>query len=158
MPPIQLRLDLALDGNHRPRIAFYQEAELDGEGSRLFYLWCNADCLNADNWQHLDLGRGYGIGQEPDLALNTGGHPRIAYANDEQGNVGYAWCNEACDTASAAWQNEILEDGDLLYNDWPIAYPTHCDGGIWATLTPTLVLSPAGSPLLAYDAAYWARC
>ena len=62
--------DLDIDPAGRPRIAFYQEALLNDQGKRLFYLWCNGTCLDAASWQQVDLGLGSFNGQEPDLELD----------------------------------------------------------------------------------------
>lgn len=150
--------DLALDANNRPRIAFYQEALLDGEGNKLFYLWCDDNCLDATNWQQRDLGLPSLDGQEPALELDSAGRPRIAYADYDQGGVSLLWCNDGCETATAQWQNKSLEDRTQLYQAWPVAYPPNCDGGIWDGNTPTLVLTGSGDPQVAYDGTYHARC
>jgi hypothetical protein len=70
-----LSWDLALDANDRPRVAHYPAALPDGQGEQLYYKWCNSDCLNAANWSQFTLGLGLRNGQEPDLALDSGGRP-----------------------------------------------------------------------------------
>jgi len=150
--------DLALDANGRPRIAFYQEGLGEGQGNKLYYLWCDDACLDAANWQSRDLGLSTMDGQEPDLALDNAGRPRIAYAHYEQGGVGLLWCNVACETTNAQWQHKVLEDRTQLYQAWPVAYPPHCDGGIWDGHTPKLVLTGNGDPQVAFDGTYHARC
>ncbi|MCB0127505.1 MAG: hypothetical protein KDE58_34815, partial [Caldilineaceae bacterium] len=150
--------DLELDGNNRPRIAFYQEGLLEGQGNKLYYLWCDNDCLDATNWQHRDLGLPAMNGQEPDLELDSAGRPRIAYADYDQGGVGLLWCNTDCETTNAQWQKQQIEDRAQLYQAWPVAYPPHCDGGIWDGNTPKLVLTGNGDPQIAYDGTYHARC
>ncbi|MCE7985508.1 MAG: hypothetical protein DYG89_30405 [Caldilinea sp. CFX5] len=150
--------DIAVDPAGRPRIAFYQEALLNDQGKRLFYFWCNANCLAAAGWQQVDLGLGSLNGQEPDLELDRQGRPRIAYADWNAGGVGFAWCNEQCDTTAAKWAHQLLEDRAKLHSAWPVAYPPHCDGGLWDGLTPTLALAANGDPQIAYDATYHAHC
>jgi hypothetical protein len=150
--------DLALDGENRPRIAFYQEGLLEGKGNKLYYLWCDHNCLDVGNWQQRDLGLPTMDGQEPDLELDHAGRPRIAYADYDQGGVGLLWCNAACETADAEWQNKVLEDRNQLYQAWSVAYPPHCDGGIWDGHTPKLVLTGNGDPQVAFDGTYHARC
>ena len=150
--------DLAIDANGRPRIAFYQESTLDG-GKRLFYLWCNGGCLDAANWQQRDLGLDTFDGQEPDLELDRGGRPRIAYADYNTGGLGYAWCNEGCDTANAQWQHKVIETRTDLQTAWNVPFPRdHCDAGLWNSLTPTLAFGADGNAYVAYDATYHARC
>lgn len=150
--------DLALDAHNRPRIAFYQEGLLEGQGNKLYYLWCDDGCLDATNWQHRDLGLSALDGQEPDLELDNAGRPRIAYAHYDQGGVGLLWCNDACETANAQWQHKVVEDRTQLYQAWSVAYPPHCDGGIWDGHTPNLVLTGNGDPQIAFDGTYHARC
>lgn len=150
--------DIEVDGAGRPRIAFYQEALLEGKGKRLFYLWCNDNCLDAARWQQVDLGLNSFDGQEPDLELDRQGRPRIAYADWNAGGIGLAWCNEQCDTTAAKWEHKLIEDRTKLYSAWPVAYPPHCDGGLWDGLSPTLVLAPNGNPYIAFDGVYHAHC
>lgn len=154
----QASADLELDADNRPRIAFYQEGLLEGKGNKLFYLWCDDNCLDSTQWQQRDVGLNTLDGQEPDLELDSAGRPRIAYADWDEGGVGILWCNEACETANAQWQNKLLEDRAKLYQAWPVVYPPHCDCGVWDGNTPKLVLRGNGDPQLAYDGTYHARC
>jgi hypothetical protein len=150
--------DIEVDADGRPRIAFYQEALLDNQGKRLFYLWCNDNCLEAANWQQRDLGLASFDGQEPDLELDANGHPRIAYAAWNNGGLGYAWCDAQCDTANATWENKIIETRTELQQAWDVPFPLdHCDAGMWNSLTPTLDLV-GGHAHVAYDATFHARC
>lgn len=151
-------VDLEIDANGNPHLAFYQEALMDGEGKRLLYASCTVDnCQDARNWNGLDLGLGFGNGQEPDLALDAQGRPRIAYALSN-GGLGYSWCNANCESAASDWQHRTLESEPDLQAAWPVAHPPHCDAGIWSSLTPVLVLDGAGQPHVAFDATYHARC
>lgn len=151
-------VDIAVDQGGRPRIAFYQEALLEGQGKRLFYLSCDQACLERSNWQALDLQLNTFNGQEPDLELDSFGRPRIAYADWERGGIGFSWCDQDCAGASRNWQHRLVEDRDALYKAWPVAYPPHCTGGLWNTLTPTLALSVNSAAQIAFDATYHARC
>ncbi|MEZ4558516.1 MAG: hypothetical protein R2854_19155 [Caldilineaceae bacterium] len=150
-------VDLALDHGGRPRLAFYQESIDNVTGQRLYYLWCDGACLDADNWQQLELGLGPRNGQEPDIALDGAGRPRIAYADYDVGGLGYAWCDGDCTTA-AGWQHVNVETSAALAQVWPVAYPPHCDAGLWDGMTPSLALDRAGLPWVAYDTVYNARC
>jgi hypothetical protein len=149
--------DVEIDQNGNPRIAFYQEAMLGGQGKRLFHLTCNGSCLQATSWTAVDLGLGTFNGQEPDLELDAQGRPRIAYADWDKGGIGIASCDGNCE-APAGWRHTRLEDRDVLYRAWPVAYPPHCDGGLWNSHTPSLVLPANGTPLVAFDATYYAHC
>jgi hypothetical protein len=150
--------DIEIDAQGRPRIAFYQEQLLENQGARLFYVWCNVDCLTGANWQSIDLGLGQFNGQGPDLVLDAADQPHLAYALDEVGGVGYSRCTGNCDMPDAFWQHQIVETRDDLIAAWPVAYPINCEGGLWNGLTPSLALDAGGNPHLAYDATYHARC
>jgi len=150
--------DIELDALGRPRIAFYQGALLEGQGERLYYTWCNSDCMTAQNWQGSDLGLSQNDGQGPDLVLDATGQPRLAYALYHTGGVGYSWCDSNCETAEALWQHQVVESRADLLAAWPVAYPPHCDGGLWDGLTPSLALDGLGNLHLAYDTTYSARC
>lgn len=153
-----LSWDIAVDANNRPRIALYPAATLDNTGERLYYLWCNANCLNETSWQRRDLGLGSHNGQEPDLELDAQGRPRLAYALETTGVLGYSWCNTNCETPGAAWQHRAVETAAVVEQAWPGAYPIACNTGLWHGLTPTLALDGAGNPRIAYDTTYHAYC
>jgi hypothetical protein len=150
--------DIEVDGQGRPRIAFYQGARLGGLGDRLSYLWCNNNCLNANNWQSKELGLGVNNGRGPDLELTASGLPQIAYAQYNVNGIGYSWCSANCESTSSVWQHQVVESGTELLAAWNVAFPPHCDAGFWDGLTPVLALDSAGNPYIAYDAAYHARC
>lgn len=154
---VNISYDVEVDGEDRVRVAFYQGALLEAKGDRLWYGECNAGCLSAGNWQRIELGLSAGEGQDPDLELDAAGRPHIAYAL-YHGGLGYAHCNERCTEAPARWQFLTVETADDLAAAWNVAYPPHCDGGIWSGLTPSLALDPQGGPRMAYDATYHARC
>jgi hypothetical protein len=150
--------DIEVDAEGRPRIAFYQESLLDNQGKRLFYFWCNDGCLEAANWHQHDLELTSFDGQEPDLELDSRGNPRIAYADWNSGGLGYAWCDQACDSDAAQWEHKLIETRTDLQEAWDVPFPLdHCDAGFWNSLTPTLDLV-GDKAHVAYDATYHARC
>lgn len=155
---VNVSYDIALDPQGRPRVAFYQGALLQGQGDRLFYAWCNDGCDGDANWQANDLGLTQGDGQGPDLELDAAGRPRIAYGLYHAGGLGYSWCDTNCEAPGAAWQHQVVESRADLLAAWSVAYPPHCEGGLWDGLTPSLALDGAGKPRIAYDATYNARC
>jgi hypothetical protein len=150
--------DIESDSQGRPRIAFYQEALLEGQGKRLFYVWCNVNCVAGENWQSIDLGLGQLNGQGPDLVLDATDQPHLAYARYDMGGVGYSRCSGTCDTPDALWQHEIVETRSDLMAASSVAYPINCQDGLWDGLTPSLALDGSGTVRLAYDATYYARC
>jgi hypothetical protein len=153
-----LSWDIALDANDRPRIALYPAAMSDGSGEQLYYLWCNSDCLNEAAWQGHNLGLGSKNGRGPDLELDAQGHPRLAYALETVGVLGYSWCNVNCETSTAQWEHTVVETDEVLAQEWPGAYPISCNPGLWHGLTPTLALDKVGGPHIAYDTTYHAYC
>jgi hypothetical protein len=150
--------DIELDGQDRPRVAFYMGSTAEGGGENLFYLWCDTDCLNADNWYYNDIGLGQRSGRHPDLELTADGKPRIAVMLDNTNGPGYIWCDADCESDNPQWQGAAVETTTTLETEYPQALPTTCDAGLWTTLTPVLALDNSGNPFLAYDAKYDTRC
>lgn len=149
--------DIALDAQDRPRIAFYQGGNLAGTGKRLHYLSCATDCLSTQGWRDLNLGLESQTGEGADIALDAQGRPRIAYVQGATSDLGYSWCDSACEAATS-WQHVTVEQGESLEQAYPVARPVTCDAGFWQMKAPVLALDAAGSPRIAYDAAYQARC
>jgi hypothetical protein len=110
-------VDLALDGQNRPRIAYHAPL---AAGFGLYYAWCNTGCsASAENWQNREIEPSEQVNQElpippaagcpfpqcnppvpactvafwdtgvrPSLALDAASNPRIAYdADHEQGGA-----------------------------------------------------------------------
>lgn len=155
---VNVSYDVAVDAQGRPRIAFYEGAQLEGKGDVLWYGWCDEACADGANWQRYELGLGWGEGQTPDLELDASGKPRIAYVLRSQGGLGYGRCDDDCETMGAQWQHQVVETNNDLVALWPMAHPQHCDGGIWEGATPSLSLDQSGNALIGYDAIYNARC
>jgi hypothetical protein len=106
-------VDLALDGQNRPRIAYHAPM---AAGFGLHYAWCNANCeTSAQSWQYQEIEASETVNQEmpippwpgcsfpecnppippctistwdtgmrPSLALDAAGQPRVAYDADHQ--------------------------------------------------------------------------
>lgn len=143
---------LALNATDQPRLAFYQ-AELDnGGGDRLYYAWCDTNCLTRSNWRQTTTGLAKGDGQDADLALDTQGRPRIAYRRGDSQGLGYLWCNADC-TTPGGWSNQVAESNDVLDKDFPLPTPTNCDLGGWlGGEQPSLVLDAQGNPRIGSNA------
>jgi hypothetical protein len=150
--------DIEINAQGQPRIAYFDGARLNGEGEWLYYGWCNQACTTASNWQRYDFNFAAKEGQEPDLVLDAAGKPHIAYALYSDGGLGYSFCDSDCESANGHWTNQVVESRANLAQVWDVAYPPHCDGGVWDGLTPTLALDKSGNALFAYDATYYARC
>jgi hypothetical protein len=149
--------DIAIDANDRPHVAFYQGDNTAGSGERLHYLSCAANCLDAASWRDANLGLPQEDGVGADIALDAQGRPRIAYVKGSVSDLGYSWCNNDC-AAANNWQHIVVETGEALEQQYPVARPVTCDAGFWEMKAPVLALDSAGSPRIAYDAAYQARC
>ncbi len=149
--------DLEVDGQGRPRAAYFDGSYINNGGEILYYVWCDGDCLNGAAWHGLDLELAQRTGKHPDLELDAQGRPRIAHMVSGGGGLGYAWCNANCGV-KASWQEQVLETEAALSAAWPVARPGHCDAGFWDSKTPVLTLDPAGQPRISYDSAYETRC
>lgn len=153
--------DLALDNQDRPRLAYYKGQSGD-TGDKLYYIWCNENCFDQtkkdDQWSYNDPGVAKPNGKHPDLELDTQGRPHIAYADIDDGGLGYVWCSANCETDNPTYQHKVVESTQLLEQVWPVAIPPHCDGGLWHGITPILALDGANQPHVAYDTTYHAQC
>ncbi|HWQ14453.1 MAG TPA: hypothetical protein VNL77_16755 [Roseiflexaceae bacterium] len=151
--------DLALTADGRPRIALFtgdglQQDEIE---NRLLYLWCDEICLDQAGWFFNFVGLARGSGQSADLELDGAGRPRTAWITS-LGDLGYAWCNTACETDQAQWQQQVVETEAMLKQEFPQAIPPHCDTDTWEGLAPALALDGQGSPRITYDVSVNARC
>jgi hypothetical protein len=144
---------LRLDSNDRPRIAFYQGSLSNGLGHRLHYVWCDHNCANGQSWEGTSVGLETLDGQDPDLALDAQSQPRIAYRNVLGDSLAYAWCDAVCTSATASWQQRVVEPSSVLDAAWPIPPPANCTRAFWfGGFRPSLALDGAGKPRIAYDA------
>ena len=152
--------DLAIDPQGRPRIALFagdgmEQADLSHS---LIYLWCDeTDCLSSDEAWNGNAVVGDGHGEMADLTLDALGRPRMAFRTSD-GSLGYAWCDEACETAGTAWNGHFVEGQAELSPERPTALPFTCDGEVWEGLGPQLLLGSDGQPVVAYDVSVEGRC
>lgn len=151
--------DLALDANGHPRIALFTGGGLspDTFNYQLLYLYCDGGCLDSNQWNFNNVGLGGSNGQSADLELNAQGDPRIAWISSI-GDLGYAWCDGACEADPAPWHQRTVETEAAVRQQNPQAIPPHCDSDTWNGIAPTLALDPSGAPRIAYDVAVNARC
>jgi hypothetical protein len=151
--------DLALASGAQPRIALFTGAGLEPAeyNHNLLYLYCETNCFDREQWGFHRVGVQAGSGLGADLELSAAGTPRIAWI-DSVGELGYAWCDAACESDAPGWQQRIVETEAQLRAAHPQAIPPTCDGDVWSGLAPHLALDAAGNPLIAYDVAVEARC
>jgi len=144
----------AFDQQGNPRLAFYPGA------GPLFYAWCNGTCRDSTNWDGVQVPLSDAAsGEHPSLALDAQGHPRIAYRDRDQYGLGYAFCNENCESAQGRWTTGLVEDDNQLNQEFPIKPLPHCDTSAWfGGLRNNLTLDAQGNPRIAYDAELMMRC
>ena len=77
------------------------------DSSNIYYAYCATDCSNSANWLEIAL---FGAGSldpldEPTLALDPNGHPRLMWYAEYSGdtNYYYAECNANCADSSSNW-------------------------------------------------------
>jgi hypothetical protein len=121
----------ALDPQGRPR--FIYEDHYGSIHNGLYYRYCDADCINADNWEELNISAGPDYDgdrvQTPDLKFTAQGQPRIItqlYSQDEQYPAGvyYITCDQDC-TDLANWQRTRLFDRGNGHASWTLALNEH---------------------------------
>ena len=151
--------DLAIDAQGRPRVALFtgDGLEQDDLEHSLIYFWCDAaDCLSENSWNG-NVVANEGHGQGASLALDAEGRPRMAFLNASS-ELGFAWCDEACETPEGAWDATLVEGQGDLQPVRPTALPFTCDGELWHGLAPQLTLQGDGRPLVTYDLSVEGRC
>ena len=150
--------DFELDAANHPHIAMFTGGAADGGlDYQLIYLTCSGDCLQATNWKGAAVGVPVKHGQTPDIEIDHGGRPRIAYMT-YNGDLGYAWCNAGCTAGESSWQSRTIETVAAMEAANPQAIPFTCDQPVWHGATPTLALDGAGNPRIAHDVLVDARC
>lgn len=153
--------DLELTADGRPRTALFTGygTDIDGLDEQLLYIYCETACTagEGENWYGYPLGVGAGVGESPDIEIDTDGIPHIAFTTDGF-ELGYGVCAENCEDAdTAVWNADFAERSDTAAADRPTALPFTCDGEVWNGMAPSLALV-GNKPLVAYDLAVEARC
>ncbi len=150
--------DMEIDSDNNPHVVFFTGGGADsGIDYQLVYITCPGNCLGDNSWSGTVLGLPLYDGQGPDIELNAANDPRVAFVY-ENGDLGYAWCNNGCEASHTAWQAVVVEATDEQEADNPQALPPNCDQDLWQGLTPTLALDTAGNPRIAHDIMVDARC
>jgi hypothetical protein len=150
---------LRLTHTGEPRFAYYGTP--GGSAESLYYFWCHSACTNSANWTFSDVGlvpaaNSQTSGQEPDLALDGQDHPRLSFQtlDNTLGNgLGYAWCDQNCESGSSSWQNLLADSNDQLNADWNRVSAFGCTSRGWiGAHRSSLALDAAGNPRVGYDA------
>jgi hypothetical protein len=161
-PSAAVYSSLRLTHTGQPRFAYYGTPS--GSDETLFYYWCAATCTSAANWHFHTVGLApaadfHTSGQEPDLALDSQDEPRLslqALDNTLGHGLGYAWCNQACESNSPSWQKELVDPNSQLDADWDRLPPFGCSFTGWIGANrSSLVLDKAGNPRIGYDAEHY---
>jgi len=141
---------LAFTNQGQPRVVGDGLYLLQGQPLGIYYLACDSNCENSNNWQRAYLfDRGSGVNVSWDLEM-YGNSPRLAFYEGAQlGGAGdtlfYAWCNGNCLNAAnwqrrnlgLAWSDGRHPDLEIDANGRPrIAYALYNSGGLgysWCT-------------------------
>ncbi|MBC8076320.1 MAG: hypothetical protein H7Y32_09630, partial [Chloroflexales bacterium] len=143
---------LAVDDQGRPRATIFPR------GGPFYCAWCDANCTDAAGWAGTTLDVGSDSGQYSALVLDGQGSPRVAYRHGVA-NIGYAWCDSACESEHAQWRYQVAEESDAIGADLSVPLLPHClRGGWFGGLRPTLALDRASNPRIAYDAEFMMEC
>jgi hypothetical protein len=114
----------ALDRQGRPRFVYF-----DNQGSRhwgSFYVFCDAECTDPNNWHESRLDQGgddnYEMFSHPSLAFTAAGQPRLVtqvYTPFGPSALYYLACDAACED-SVNWQRQPLYHRGDGYAFWAL--------------------------------------
>jgi hypothetical protein len=146
---------LRYNSSGQPRMIFSQ-GTISGTAGYLYYLWCNSGCNDIANWDASVTGMGAGLAQDPDLALDVLGRPRIAFRILSPGGLFFGFCNVNCESHTGYWQGDISERDTLLDAEWvilPWVNPCSPTASYWyGGKRPSLALDTAGNVRIGYVA------
>lgn len=153
---------LRLDGQGRPRLAFYSGAyNADPSpfaNDQLYYLWCDEGCAQGEDptWHGVTIGLPTLSGHDVALALDDQGRPYMVYSDSNQG-LGYSWCTQDCASTGAVWNHSVAESSASLSDNYEVLPIRRCTVSTWFTgVRPSLALDAQGNLRIAYDAQhYW---
>src|SRR5579859_2981405 len=153
---------LRLTHSGQPRFAYYGTP--GGSAETLYYYWCASGCTSLANWHSHDVGLAPAAdfqtaGEEPDLALDSQDEPRLSFQSLDTtlGNgLGYAWCNQGCESGSPSWQAKLADPNTQANADWDRLPAAGCTSAGWIGANRSaLVLDKAGNPRIGYDAEHY---
>lgn len=152
---------LAITSDGRPRAALFTGLGVDAEGldQELLCIYCQETCTSKGgaNWFGYVIGVGTGVGESPELKLDSRNMPHVAYTTDVF-ELGYTTCEFRCeDQDDAAWSAHVGEMAQGASADRPRASPSSCEGHLLHAMSPSLVVSHV-SPLIAYDISIEGNC
>ncbi len=116
-----------LDPQGRPR--FIYEDHYGSIHNGLYYVFCDADCTDGQNWYELNISAGPeydgDLVQSPDLKFTAQGQPRIItqlYSNNENYPEGvyYITCDAGCEDLGQ-WQRTRILDRGHGHASWTLA-------------------------------------
>jgi hypothetical protein len=152
-------LEVAVSGGLRGAALLYQPVPEGAYPMDLYYLVCEGDCLDPDNWFANPVGLAQNDGAFAELELDGQGRPRIAYRREDGGGLGLLWCDSQCEAEGARWQVAAADRSEALEQELASYELNSCQKGLWSTgWLPSLALDPQGSPHIATEALQLIRC
>jgi len=138
-----------------PRVAYYTG---DADDNALYYAWSNNLPLTAAYWSSYTLNYPSGESWTLDMRLDNQDRPRVAFETEDL-DLSYLTCTAGCNTANPTWQQQVIETGDDLEADYPIAKIPTCLSATWmVTGYPSLALDAAGNPSFSYMTRHGQLC
>jgi hypothetical protein len=152
--PDHVESAVAATGAGGTRIAAYLDDPTTNEVDHQFaLLFCDSDCLSADNWSLLwplpMPAESANVGLA--FALDAEDRPVVAYVSDL--GSGYAKCSGNCTSTSGQWEAVATIGVDGLNASVPPTVPASCLSASWLMYTgPAFTLDARGEPLLGVTA------
>jgi hypothetical protein len=146
---------LKLDGQDRPRVAFYKMT-----GNEITYAWSNANATSAAGWASYTLSAPPADDRTVDLAFDSQGRPRMVYGS-ENFDLIYLECTANCHSTSGTsqWLAYEAETGETLQERAPIPTLSGCWGSDWwITGYASLALDADDLPYISHHAQHVQYC
>jgi len=136
---------MRLDNNDVPNMIVGKKRVI-GSFSRLR---CASACTVATNWSRAALPF---EGADADLVFDAANRPHVAFHGNVDGRgLDYARCSAACDTASATWKVEEIQDSDPFNQALPPRTGPCGAPGAWVVgYRPSLALDNTGNPRVSF--------
>jgi hypothetical protein len=145
---------LRLDHLDRPRLALYTGYRGLWDDNLLEYWWCDASCMDSNNWNGYTLGFDVYYGLDADLGFDSQNRPNLAfYVDTDPYGLVYSNCTTGCESFNSAWDYQFIETAADLSAIDPVPVKPGCSISSWFPgQKPSLALSSANQPYFVYDA------